>query len=134
MKKSTKLCLLVLLTFVTFLLGQTMQSQTFVKHYTKVIGRNKTTNEYSNWGDTSLTAIFSGNDKGDIILYYSDDNVERFIKTGKITSGVTKEGLKFRYIETHNEAGDKVTLQLFDNDVFRVLYPDYVIEYQNPKK
>jgi hypothetical protein len=134
MKKTTKLSLLVLITFMTFLLGQTMQSQTFVKHYNKVIGKNTTTNEYSSWADTNLTAIFSGNDKGDIILYYSDNNVERFIKSGKITSGVNKQGLKFRYIETHNETGDKVTLQLFDNDIFRVLYTDYIIEYQNIKE
>jgi hypothetical protein len=131
MKKSTKLCLVVLLTFMTFLLGQTMQSQTFVKHYNKVISKNMVTNEYSSWSDINLIAIFSGNDKGDIILYYSDDNVERFTKISKITSGLNKQGLKYRYIEANNESGDKITLQLYDNGIFRLVYPEYIIEYQN---
>ena len=122
-----------LLLAATLFISLALSAQTFTRRYDHVITKNKQTNKFSNLEWTNVTTIFSGNDKGDIIILTntnSELNADRYYKTGRIYDGVSKDGFKYRYIETHNEKGEKVIMQLFDIGVFRVHTQDATYEYQ----
>jgi len=109
-----------------------VSSQSFIKHYDHVIKKDRVNNEISQWEPTNLIAIFSGNNKGDVVLYFSTGTVERYTKTGVIKQGISKDGLEYRYIHTFDEHRIQTILQLFDSGVFRVHTQDETYEYQQP--
>jgi hypothetical protein len=122
-----------LLLTLTLLISMMMSSQTFTKKYNHFTKTDRITNTVSELESTNLTVIFSGNDKGDIIMYFDSGyriHIDRFYKTGKIYEGTSKDGLKYRYIETCHERKEKVIIQLFDIGVFRVHTQDATYEYQ----
>lgn len=132
MKKIKKSLTLIIVTCSLFFISASLNAQSFSKYYDHVIKKDRINNELSEWQQTNLIAIFSGNDKGDVILYFSTGNVDRYTKIGKITRGISKDGLKYKYIKTLNERKEPITLQLFDNGVFRVHTQDATYEYQEP--
>jgi len=124
-----------LLLSVVLFISMTVSAQTFTKYYDHVIKKDRSNYSIGEWESTSVYAIFSGNDKGDIILYFDNNlntRTERYYKTGRIYEGTSKDGFKFRYIETRNEKNEKVTIQLFDMGVLRVHTPYSTLEYQQP--
>jgi len=122
----------LLLTALTCLiLSLVTNAQTFVRHYSNVIKRDKATNRLSEWEETNLNVIFSGNAKGDIIFYYDLGEVERYYKITEIFHGTTANDLKYRYITTVNEKKDTVMMQLYDNGIFRVHRSKYILEYHS---
>jgi hypothetical protein len=122
----------LLLTALTCLiLSLVTNAQTFVRHYSNVIKRDKATNRLGEWEETNLNVIFSGNAKGDIIFYYDLGEVERYYKITEIYNGVTVNDLKYRYITTINEKKDTVMMQLYDNGIFRVHRSKYILEYHS---
>lgn len=124
-----KKLLLTILTCLT--LSLVTNAQTFVKHYTSVIKKDKLNNRLGEWEDVNLNVIFSGNAIGDIIFYYDLGEVERYSKITEIYEGISVNNLRYRYITTTNEKKDTITMQLFDNGVFRVHYNKYILEYHD---
>jgi hypothetical protein len=122
-----------LLLTLTLLISMMMSSQTFTKNYDRFIKKDNKTIVMGELEETNITVVFSGNDKGDIIILDNtglDLRVERYYKTGKIYEGTSKDGFKYRYIETRDEKDEKVIMQLFDIGVFRINYRDFTYEYQ----
>lgn len=119
-----------LLLAITLFITLSMNSQSFVKHYNLVIIKDRVNNDQSGVEDTDLSVIFSGDSRGDIIFYFGSGDVKRYIKTGKITQGASKDNLSYRYINTVDEDKNEIVLQLFDNGVFRVHTQDVTYEYQ----
>jgi hypothetical protein len=122
-----------LLLTLTLLISMMMSSQTFTKNYDRFIKKDNRTIVVGELEETNITVVFSGNDKGDIIILDntgSELRVERYYKTGKIYEGTSKDGFKYRYIETRDEKDEKVIMQLFDIGVFRINYRDFTYEYQ----
>jgi hypothetical protein len=108
-------------------------AQTFTRHYDLVVTKSNSSNRITEVEPTNVTAIFSGNDKGDIIILNStatDLIAERYYKTGRIYEGTSKDGFKYRYIETRNEKQEKVIMQLFEMGVFRIHTSQATYEYQ----
>jgi hypothetical protein len=108
-------------------------AQTFTRHYDLVVTKSNSSNRITEVEPTNVTAIFSGNDKGDIIILNStatDLIAERYYKTGRIYEGTSKDGFKYRYIETRNEKQEKVIMQLFEMGVFRIHTLQATYEYQ----
>ena len=130
MKKIKKNLGLIIMTCSLFFIGVSLNAQTFVKHYDHVLKKDRVNNERSDVERANLSVIFSGNDRGDIIFYFGSGDVKRYIKTGKIIQGTSKDNLSYRYINTVDEDKNKVILQLFDNGVFRVHTQDITYEYQ----
>ena len=121
-----------LLLVIALFISMMMSSQSFIKHYDHVIKKDRVNNELSQWEPTNLIAIFSGNNKGDVVLYFGTGTVERYTKTGVIKQGISKDGFKYRYIHTFDENRIPTILQLFDSGVFRVHTQDETYEYQQP--
>lgn len=122
-----------LLLAATLFISLATSAQTFTRHYDLIVTKNKDTNVVTEVETTNVTAIFSGNDKGDIIILNStatDLIADRYYKTGRIYEGTSKDGFKYRYIETRNEKQEKVIMQLFDIGVFRVHTSQATYEYQ----
>jgi hypothetical protein len=122
-----------LLLTLTLFISMMMSAQTFTKNYDHFIKKDKSAHVVSELQETNVTVVFSGNDKGDIIILNNSGlelRVDRYYKTGGIYEGTSKDGFKYRYIETRSEKGEKIIMQLFDIGVFRVNGQDFIYEYQ----
>jgi hypothetical protein len=129
--KKLLLLLMLIISFAT-------SAQTFIKHYDHVIKTDRVNGSVSPWQQTDITVIFSGNDKGDIIIYTNTglvNHADRYTKIGTILNGKAKDGATYRYIETRNEKQEKIIMQLFDGSgTFRVHSAGATFEYQEPVK
>lgn len=115
------------------LISMVMSAQTFTRHYDYIAVKERGARSPYELFPTDITVVFSGNDKGDIIVLSnlsSNLSADRYYKTGRIYDGISKEGFKYRYIETLNEKKEKVIIQLFDIGVFRILTKGVTYEYQ----
>jgi hypothetical protein len=124
-----KKLLLAVALFISLAAG----AQTFTRHYDLVVTKSRSASISDDAETTNITVIFSGNDKGDIIILNNtptDIIADRYYKTGKIYDGTSRDGFKYRYIETCNEKGEKAIMQLFDIGVFRVHTNQATYEYQ----
>jgi hypothetical protein len=122
-----------LLLMAMFFATVATSAQTFVKYYDFVTKTDRITHTIGETEPTNITAVFSGNDKGDILIFFNSGmsvHVDRYYKTGKIYSGLSKDSFRYRYIETRNEKKEKVIIQLFDIGVFRIHTKGVTYEYQ----
>ena len=122
-----------LLLTTALLISLAVNAQTFTRHYDYVAIKDRNYRTVAELIPTDITVVFSGNDKGDIIVLNnlsSDLRADRYYKTGRIFDGKSKDGFKFRYIETRNEEKEKVIIQLFDIGVFRIHKQETTWEYQ----
>ena len=123
-----------LLLIAMFFATATISAQTFVKYYDLVTKTDRITHTIGETEPTNITAVFSGNDKGDILIFFNSGmsvHVDRYYKTGKIYSGLSKDSFRYRYIETRNEKKEKIIMQLFDDiGIFRVHTQDATFEYK----
>jgi hypothetical protein len=122
-----------LLLAITLFISVATSAQTFTRHYDYVAIKEGNYRTIAELMSTDIHVVFSGNDKGDIIVLSNlTDNLSavRYYKTGRIFDGKSKDGFKFRYIETRDEKGEKVIMQLFDIGVFRIHKQGTTWEYQ----
>ena len=122
-----------LLLAITLFISLATSAQTFTRHYDHVAVRERGSRTLNEIVSTDITVIFSGNEKGDIIVLgnlSSNLTADRYYKTGRIYDGTSKDGFKYRYIETRNEKQEKVIMQLFDMGVFRIHTQGTTYEYQ----
>ena len=122
-----------LLLAITLFISVATSAQTFTRHYDYVAIKEGNYRTIAELMSTDIHVVFSGNDKGDIIILTSTGltlRAERYYKTGRIYDGTSKDGFKYRYIETRNESKQKVIMQLFDIGVFRVHTQKGTYEYQ----
>jgi hypothetical protein len=95
-------------------------SQVFVRKYTSVISEKE--NVLGEWQSTSLTVVFNEKDTGDIVFYYADSTAKRFHQIGDAIDDKTVSGEKYQIITCiDGDNGNKVAIQLFDEDTLRVL-------------
>lgn len=125
-----KKLLLALALFITLITS----AQTFTRNYDHIVTKSSGISSIDDVEITNVTVIFSGNDKGDIIILKNtptDLIADRYYKSGKIHAGTSKDGFRYRYIETRNEKNEKVIMQLFEDiGVFRVHTTQATYEYQ----
>ena len=122
-----------LLLAITLFISVATSAQTFTRHYDYVAIKEGNYRTIAELMSTDIHVVFSGNDKGDIIILTNTGlslRAERYYKTGRIYDGTSKDGFKYRYIETRSESKQKVIMQLFDIGVFRVHTQDATFEYK----
>lgn len=88
--------------------------ETFVKKYTSVISMSN--NVKGEWQATDMTVVFNPKGVTDIVFYYPNASTRTFHqitipKTDKTTNGDT-----YQIVECLDESGDRVAIQLFDDD------------------
>jgi hypothetical protein len=120
-----------LLVILALILGVSInaQTQSYTLKYNTFVKYTKNPKVKSNKQEVNVYAIFSGDEKGDVILFFDENKVERYKKYGEIREGVNKEGDSFRWITTIREDNVPALLQLFDNNVLRIHYRGYTLEY-----
>jgi len=120
-----------LLVILALILGVSInaQTQSYTLKYNTFVKYTKNPKVKSNKQEVNVYAIFSGDEKGDVILFFDENKVERYKKYGEIQEGVNKEGNSFRWIATVREDNVPALLQLFDNNVLRIHYRGYTLEY-----
>ena len=103
--------------------------ETFVKKYTSMI--SKKDGVLQPWVNTEVTIVFNPKGVKDIVIYYSSGKTLTLHQIGGATSGKTSSGESYQIVDCIDEDGEKLAVQLFDDDTcFRVLIAvGYMIEF-----
>lgn len=103
------------------LLSISMFSQsTFVKKYTSMISISNDVK--GEWQNTDITVVFNANDVTDIVFYYPNETTRTFHQITAPEKNTTTNGDAYQIVECLDESGDRVGIQLFDDDTcLRVL-------------
>jgi hypothetical protein len=107
-----------------------LAQETFVKKYTSVISEKA--GVLSDWQEISLTVVFNEKGTGDIVFYYTGNKSKRFHQISSASEEKTNSGQGYQIIVcVDNEDGNKVAIQLFDDDTaLRVLIDKgYFVEF-----
>jgi hypothetical protein len=127
MKKLLLGALLLLSSFVC------MAQETFVKKYTSMIAVSN--NVKGEWQSTDITVVFNANGVRDIVFYYPNGNTRTFHQIVGMTKDTTTNGDAYQIVECLDESGDRVAIQLFEDDTcLRVIIDKgWFIEFHKAK-
>lgn len=104
----------------------------FVKKYNSLISIKN--NVKQPWEKTDITVVFNSKGRREIVIYYSNsDKSITFYQIESPRTGKTKNGESYQIVECVDQDGEKVALQLFDDDTcLRILIAQgYYIEFHN---
>jgi hypothetical protein len=123
MKKILLGTLLLLSSFIC------IAQDTFVKKYTSLISINN--NVKGEWQSADITVLFNANGVRDIVFYYPNGNTRTFHQIVSMTKNTTTNGDAYQIIECLDESGNRVAIQLFEDDTcLRVIVAKgYYIEF-----
>ena len=109
----------------------TFAQETFVKKYTSMI--SKKDGVLQPWERVDVTVVFNPKKVRDIVIYYSTGNTLTLHQIGGATNGKTEDGQGYQIVECIDQDGEKVAIQLFDDDTcMRVLIAKgYMVEFHN---
>ena len=88
--------------------------ETFVKKYTSLISVSD--NVKGEWQATDMTVVFNPKGVTDIVFYYPNGNIITFHQIVGMTKDTTTNGDAYQIVECLDESGDRVAIQLFDDD------------------
>ena len=102
---------------------------TFVNKYTSSISIKN--NIKGEWQTADITVVFNAGGVRDIVFYYPNGNTKTFHQIIGMTKNVTTNGEAYQIIECLDESGDRVAIQLFDDDTcLRVIVAKgYYVEF-----
>lgn len=123
MKKLLLGALLLLSCFIC--IGQ----ETFVKKYTSSISISN--NVKGEWKTTDVTVVFNPKGVKDIVFYYPNGSTRTFHQISPSEQGKTTDGDEYQIVECLDDSGDRVAIQLFDDDTcLRVIIAKgYCVEF-----
>ena len=123
MKKLLLAALLLLSSFVC------IAQDTFVKKYTSLIPVSN--NVKGEWQSADITVVFNANGVRDIVFYYPNGNTRTFHQIVGMTKDFTTNGDAYQIVECLDESGDRVAIQLFEDDTcLRVIIAKgYYVEF-----
>lgn len=123
MKKILLGTLLLLSSFIC------IAQDTFVKKYTSLITINN--NVKGEWQSADITVLFNANGVRDIVFYYPNGNIRTFHQIVSMTKNTTTNGDAYQIVECLDESGDRVAIQLFEDDTcLRVIVAKgYYVEF-----
>jgi hypothetical protein len=123
MKKILLGTLLLLSSFIC------IAQDTFVKKYTSSISINN--NVKGEWQTADITVVFNANGVRDIVFYYPNGNTRTFHQIVSMTKNTTTNGDAYQIVECLDESGNRVAIQLFEDDkCLRVIVAKgYYIEF-----
>ena len=106
-----------------------LAQETFVKKYTSSIAVNN--NVKGEWQSADITVVFNANGVRDIVFYYPNGNTRTFHQIVGMTKNTTTNGDAYQIVECLDESGDRVAIQLFEDDTcLRVIVAKgYYVEF-----
>lgn len=106
-----------------------LAQDTFVKKYTSSIAVNNYVKD--KWQSADITVVFNANGVRDIVFYYPNGNTRTFHQIVGMTKDTTTNGDAYQIVECLDESGDRVAIQLFDDDTcLRVIIDKgYYVEF-----
>jgi hypothetical protein len=121
----------LLLGLILLLSVQLHAQEQFAKSYNSMVSMKKYVK--SEWTSVDLTVVFNENGKKNIKFYYSGGKVMKFHQISDVYEDKTTAGEGYQSIECIDQDGDKVILQLFNDDTcLRVLIcPGTFVEFHN---
>jgi hypothetical protein len=123
MRKLLLGALLLLSSFVCF------AQEAFVKKYTSMISVSNDVK--GEWQRTDLTVVFNPKGISDIVFYYPNGSQRTFHQITNPEKNKTTSGDTYQIVECLDESGERVAIQLFDDDTcLRVIVDKgYFIEF-----
>ena len=107
--------------------------ETFVKKYTSMIAVSN--NVKGEWQSTDMTVVFNPKGVTDIVFYYPNGSIRTFHQITDMTKDTTTNGDAYQIVECLDESGDRVAIQLFEDDTcLRVIIDKgWFIEFHKAK-
>jgi hypothetical protein len=107
----------------------TFAQEAFVKKYTSMIAISN--NVKGEWQSADITVVFNADGVRDIVFYYPNGNTRTFHQIVGMTKDVTTNGDAYQIVECLDESGDRVAIQLFEDDTcLRVIVAKgYYVEF-----
>jgi hypothetical protein len=123
MKKLLLITLLLLSSYIC------LAQEAFVKKYTSSIAI--TNGVKGEWQDTDLTVVFNAGGITDIVFYYPNGYTRTFHQITTPEKKQTTNGESYQIVECLDRSGDRVAIQLFDDDTcLRIIIADgYYVEF-----
>ena len=123
MRKLLLCALLLLSSFVC------LAQEAFVKKYTSMI--TVSNDVKGEWKKTDITVVFNPKGVTDIVFYYPNGSQRTFHQITSPEKNKTTGGDTYQIVECLDESGEKVAIQLFDDDTcLRVIVAKgYFIEF-----
>ena len=120
---------LLLITFLLLSSVVCIAQDTFVKKYTSSIAINNYVKD--KWQSADITVVFNAGGVRDIVFYYPNENTRTFHQITGMTKDKTTNGDEYQIVECLDESGDRVAIQLFDDDTcLRVIIDKgYYVEF-----
>ena len=87
---------------------------TFAKKYTSYITKEK--DVLQPWVKSEITVVFNAGKLKDVVFYYPNGNTRTFHQIVGMTKDTTTNGDAYQIVECLDESGDKVAVQLFEDD------------------
>jgi hypothetical protein len=121
-----KILLITLLLFSSYIC---IAQDTFVKKYTSSIAVNNYVKD--KWQSADITVVFNAEGVRDIVFYYPSGATRTFHQIVGMTKDTTTNGDAYQIVECLDESGDRVAIQLFDDDTcLRVIIDKgYYVEF-----
>jgi len=114
------------------LLSVTVFSQeAFVKKYTSMVSKKE--DVLQPWERIDVTVVFNSKGSNDIVFYYATGNTRKFHQITDVTEGKTEDGQGYQFVNCVDQDGNKVGIQLFNDDTcLRILIAKgYMVEFHN---
>lgn len=92
----------------------TFAQEAFVRKYTSLISVSN--NVRGEWQDTDVTVVFNPGGVEDIMFYYPNGFTRTFHQISSTKKDKTEDGETYQIVECLDRSGDKVAIQLFDDD------------------
>ena len=104
---------------------------TFTKKYTSVISKSK--GVLQPWEKTDVTVVFNPNKVRDVVFYYPTGKTLLLHQVTGVVEGKTEDGDAYQAMDCINPDGNRIRLQLFDDDTcLRILISEgYMVEFHN---
>lgn len=100
------------------------QEKAFTRKYNYSVLENETT-----FTKIDLTVVFNYNGTKDVVFYLPGREIYMY-RISNVTTGKTNSGYPYQVFDCINgDGGEKVTIQLFDDNVMRVFMNGDYVEY-----
>ena len=80
-------------------------------------------NNWTKWADADIRAVFNINRNGDVKIV-TDSSEQLFVRVGEVEEGRLDNGDRYKILETMDEDGLRVGVQLFISGDMKLIYPD----------
>ena len=111
--------------------GASFDLGTFYADFDAYCFYNPVENTWTKWDEGDIRGIFNINRNGDIKIVTASSE-QLFVRIGEVEEGSLDNGDRYKIIDTLDEEGEEVSVQLFMSGDMKLIYPrGFIIQFAN---